>query len=96
MKHFTLYLVVGIACLMFLDVAHAKDAIDSAHAAQAYLTRVGLACLGLGITIGGIAYAAGFPTIGKYILGSGFAGALCILLTPGALSAAARIFGVSL
>jgi hypothetical protein len=96
MKHFLLYIFFGLTILLVSHQAEAKDLVDAASAAQSLMTKIGVAAIGIGITVGGILFAVGAAQIGRMVLISGLVGAICILGGPGLLSLLGRVFGVSL
>lgn len=96
MKHFVLYVVFGLLVLLIADQAMAKDLVDAAQSAQTMFNRIGIAAIGIGITVGGILFAVGAAQIGRMVLISGLVGSVCILGGPGIISLLGRIFGVSL
>ncbi|MDG0816475.1 hypothetical protein [Bdellovibrio svalbardensis] len=92
----SLCLIIGIICLIFVEPVLARDLVDAAASAQASFTRIGIAAISIGITIGGILFAIGMGMWGRLVLVSGFIGALAILGGPAAISLVARFFGVGL
>jgi len=96
MKYLLIYLIIGIACLSFADVAIARDLVDAAQSAQTMFNRIGVAAISIGITIGGILYALGIAQLGRMILFSGLIGAAAVLGAPAMISLLGRIFGASI
>lgn len=95
MKHLMIYLIVGIACLSFADIAMARDLVDAAQSAQSMFNRIGVAAISIGITIGGILFAVGAAQIGRMVLISGLIGAAAVLGAPAVISLLGRVFGAS-
>lgn len=96
MKHFLLYVFFGITILLVSHQAEAKDLVAAASTAQSLITKIGIAAIGIGITVGGILFAVGAAQMGRMVLVSGIVGAVCVLAGPALLSLLGRVFGVSL
>ena len=52
MKHFLLYVFFGITVLLVSHHAEAKDLVAAATTAQSLITKIGIAAIGIGITVG--------------------------------------------
>lgn len=89
-------ILVLLMVLLVVDLAYAKDVVESVHTAQAIFNRIGIASLSIGITLGGILFSLGFGNFGRIVLMSGVAGALCILGGPAAIGLLGKIFGISI
>ncbi len=90
------FLVVGVVCLGISDVALARDAVEMGVTAQAYFLRIGVATVGIGITIGGILYSLGLGLWGRILLVNGGIGAVIILGIAAVLKILSAITGTSL
>jgi len=95
MKHFLIYIAVGLLCLSFTDVAMARDLVDAAQSAQSLFNKIGVAAISIGITLGGILFAVGAAQIGRTVLISGLIGAAAVLGAPALISLLGRVFGAS-
>lgn len=82
MKAFFVVALVLVVSLFVADFAMAKDLVDAAQSAQSMFNRIGVAAIGIGITVGGITFALGLAQIGRMILISGLVGAVCVLGGP--------------
>lgn len=96
MKPFVVVSLILVVSLFVADLALAKDLVDAAQAAQSMFNRIGIAAIGIGISVGGILFAVGAAQIGRMVLISGLIGAVCVLGGPALISLLARIFGLSL
>jgi hypothetical protein len=93
MTYIKFFLIVSIIAVLKLDFAEARDLVDAAQTAQSLFTRIGVAAISIGITLGGILFTLGAAHIGRMILFSGLLGAACVLGAPAIISLLMRIFG---
>lgn len=74
MKAFLIYILIGFAYLSIADQAVAKNLVGAAQSAQSMFDRIGVAAIGIGITMGGI----GLAHVGRMVLISGLIGYICV------------------
>lgn len=79
--------------LFFVPTADARDLVDAAQQAQSLFNKIGIAAVGIGITLGGILFAVGAAQVGRMLLISGFIGACAVLGAPAIISLVGKIFG---
>ena len=96
MKNLVAIFGVVLFVVFFSQFALAKDLVDAAVSAQAIFTKIGVAAVSIGITLGGILFAVGMGQIGRMIVISGLIGAFFILAGPAIIQLLGRVFGVSL
>ncbi len=94
-KQFIMIAIFLTLILIVVD-ANARDLVDAAVAAQSAFTKIGIAAISIGFTIGGILFAIGAAQIGRMVLLSGFIGAVAILAAPAIINLLGRVFGVGL
>lgn len=87
-------LVLLSAAVLILggDVAFARDLVGAARTAQAQFTSIGVAGLGIGVTLGGILFVIGLAHVGRMVLVGALIGAVCILGGPAIISLLTKIF----
>lgn len=96
MKYIYLILLIGICFINIENVAFARDAVEMGTSAQAYFLRIGVATVGIGITIAGILYSLGLGMWGRILLINGGIGASIILGIAAILKIFSTITGSSL
>lgn len=89
----SLLLTSTLLILFFVPTADARDLVDAAQQAQSLFNKIGVAAVGIGITLGGILFAVGAANIGRMMLISGFIGACAVLGAPAIISLIGKIFG---
>ncbi|RYZ77464.1 MAG: hypothetical protein EOP05_01685 [Proteobacteria bacterium] len=82
-----------LGTLSLAEAASARDLVDAAQQAQTLFNRIGIAAVGIGITLGGILFAVGAAQVGRMLLVSGFIGACAVLGAPAIISLVGKIFG---
>lgn len=92
MKSSLSLILLVILLLSVSDIALAKDISAAAASAQAQFLRIGMAAVGIGITIGGICFSIGLSMVGRFILQSGLTGGAIIFALQGILALARAIF----
>lgn len=92
----TAFILTVLISLVFIDASLARDLVEAAQSAQSQFNKIGVAAISIGLTVGGILFAAGFPMQGRILLMSGFVGAIAVLGAPAIISLIGRIFGASL
>lgn len=85
--------VLLLGTLSLCEHASARDLVDAAQQAQTLFNHIGIAAVGIGITLGGILFALGAAQIGRMLLISGLIGACAVLGAPAIVSLIGRIFG---
>ncbi len=85
-----IFLIAGIG--VFAEFALAKDITAAAATAQAQFAQIGIAAAGIGITIGGILFAVGLGSVGRWVLQSGLTGGAIIFGLQGIISLMRLIF----
>ena len=92
MKWVMAIIVVILVISGIADIAAAKDITAAAATAQAQFVQIGIAAAGIGITIGGILFAVGLGSIGRFVLQSGLTGGAIIFGLQGIISLLRMIF----
>jgi len=82
-----------LGTLSLCERASARDLVDAAQQAQTLFNHIGIAAVGIGITLGGILFAVGAAQMGRMLLISGLIGACAVLGAPAIVSLIGRIFG---
>lgn len=88
-------LLISITILV-ADQALARDAVEMGAQAQTYFLRIGVATVGVGISIAGILYSIGLGHWGRTLLTNGGIGAAIILGIKAVLKIFSTITGSSL
>ncbi|QDK37918.1 hypothetical protein [Bdellovibrio sp. NC01] len=96
MKYLYLILFAAIVFISIENIAFARDAVEMGTSAQAYFLRIGIATVGIGITIAGILYSIGLGQWGRILLINGGIGATIILGMAAILKIFSSITGSSL
>ena len=90
------FLGLIVSILAAASFAEARDLVDAAQSAQMVFNRIGIAAVGIGLTLGGILFALGAANMGRMLLMSGFIGACAILGGPAIVGLIGRIFGAAM
>ena len=98
MKHNRLVLLIALsgAVVAASQIANARDLVEAAQSAQSMFNRIGVAAVGIGLTLGGILFAVGASQMGRNVIVSGLVGACAILGAPALVNLIGRIFGVGM
>ena len=91
-----IFISLILVILLTVADANARDLVDAAQSAQSMFNRIGIAAIGIGITLGGILFALGAAHVGRMMLISGAVGAAAVLGGPAIINLLGRIFGASL
>jgi hypothetical protein len=93
MRYSVFIALAVIGLFLYVDPAQARDLVDAAQSAQSVFNKIGVAAVGIGITLGGILFAVGAAQVGRMLLISGFIGACAVLGAPAIISLVGKIFG---
>lgn len=92
MNRLLIILVIILGFVGLAELAFAKDISAVAATAQAQFAQIGIAAAGIGITIGGILFAVGLGSVGRWVLQSGLTGGAIIFGLQGIISLMRLIF----